>query len=319
MRPIFAFCLCAFIWINPLLNAQEPPSQLTLNLIPFATDEGRPEPTENRLYYARIINATNDPKLPGFVSRLNLFKLRSLGIERTTLTSDQAHQLERVVTETLTISNCLITEEVAKSLGKIQCHSLILDKMQMSDRSLSALLDGKEILTVHAKEIRGCTAEGWRGLANKTLELNVSDCDFDDQALLHLSSSKCSSLQIKNAQLKGATFGSLKSQKELAKLALCDCPVNEQLLQALPKFSKLHELDLSGTPVTDDWFRNFVVSPSLKSVKLARTKVTSACAMEITRRHQENESEPLMVWFTNDPRWPPQGGVCTRGEFHLHK
>lgn len=119
-------------------------------------------------------------------------------------------------------------------------------------------------------------------------------------------------IQVTKGQLTGGILGSLNAQRDtLTRLLISGCPVNDLGLQTQPELSKLQYLDLSGTLVSDEGFRNFKVSPELSIIKVTNTKVTKAWAQEFTRQHLGK----LAVSFEGDPRWPPHGAYCEAGGF----
>lgn len=248
--------LLAIVLEGTISTAEEPPSRLDVDISAWLRRQPKDDDSwkgrKEFPYSAVISNASADPTLLQFVASLRRFTkfkssewpgkggdyLESLVIENTTLTAEQARQLEPIATERLTISNCEVSDEVAKSLGsikvagslslkrlrlsdqalislgRIECVTLALDQFQMSNQALSGFLASRKLRVVKMSEIRGCTADGWRGLSKRdSLGLNLESCDFDDQALLHLASSKCESLHVKNAQLTGSTLGSSKHRR----------------------------------------------------------------------------------------------------------
>lgn len=147
---------------------------------------------------AVIFNASDGPKLSTFIGELRHFTkfpsstysgpsvdyLERFILERTTLTSDHARQLESISAAHLVLSNCEITDDVAKSLAKIKviqsltfdqlhiseqalmsfgaidCYSLTLKQLRISNQSLSALLANPKLL--HSSNDHGnrCSAAG---------------------------------------------------------------------------------------------------------------------------------------------------------------
>lgn len=100
---------------------------------------------------AVIFNASDGPKLSTFIGELRHFTkfpsstysgpsvdyLERFIIERTTLTSDHARQLESISAAHLVLSNCEITDDVAKSLAKIKViQSLTFDQLHISEQAL---------------------------------------------------------------------------------------------------------------------------------------------------------------------------------------
>jgi hypothetical protein len=275
------FALCIIVTKKP----DVPASQLSLHQSggPGAYDKAggydkkdKPLGTKNPTYGATIINAASNPELPSFLNVLSKRQnLESLRISHTTLTLEQARQIENISTPKLTISNCTVNDDVAESLGSIVCQSLALEQVEMSASAFSALMKGKANLS----------------------DLVVSNCRF----------------------LTEASLGTLKTLP-LIKLSLKGCPVDDECFRALSELSKLQELNLAGTQVTDEGGRSFVVAPELSMINVSGTKVTQVWGLEITRQHQGNDNRnPLYVYFADDSRWPPRGGYCLRGEFHLYK
>ena len=301
MYRIFAICVSMVIAHTAQLGAQEPFPNLSLRMPPSSYDktgdyEEGYQP-KNPPYYASITNAEADPKLPSFLNSLRGRNLIAIRIEHMTFTAEQARQIERLETDRLTISKCEMSDEVAKSLGSIECQSLTLEQIRISVPAMKELLTGKKQVS----------------------EVLVTDCDFDDQALSYLSNFRLRTLKLTNAQLTGTTLESLKTQSDcLGHLSLSGCPVNDQTLRTLPALPRLHELNLSRTLVTDEGFRNFVVTPKLDLINVGGTKVTQAWGLELSLQHQDDE-RALIVSYHEDPRWPPFGGYCMRGEFHLYR
>lgn len=323
----FMLATCSLLWMQcslSTLSAQEQKSKLSLSRLPFAHDaDSTRNPEKYKIehtYSALISHATSDANLLSFLQSLKGRRLRNLTIDSTTLTEDQIGGLDQIKVETLTVLNCEMSEAVAKGLGSIQCEALVLRKLSVSDQALSGLLSRNQSQTIEATEVRGCTAEGWRGLSNHaSLVLKLTNCDFDDRALLHIANTKCFKLQLINAQLTGATLESLKTQKDcLSDLSLLGCPINDEALLTLPEFSNLQELDLTNTLISNEGLGNFVATTKLNMIKLANTKVTKAWGVDLSRKCQDEE-RALIVSFYKDQRWAPLGGYCKRGEFHLYK
>lgn len=356
------------MWHCTILSAEDPPSRLDVDLPAGLRRQPRDDDAwKDRQYWpyeAVVLNATKDPDLSSFAtdlgSRFNrslasnpnprsgerVNYLTSLAIENTTLTPEQARQLEKVATERLTISNCEISDEVAEALGGLRCEYITLKKLKLSDRALSALMNSQVLQGFIAEEIRGCTVNGWRGLANRRIGVSITNCDFTDDAFMHLANSECAVITLRNVQVTGAGLQILNGHKDKLKtLILSGCPITDEALQKLPDLPNLTELnlsrtaitdmglqklpqmpellklDLSGTTITDEGFRNFIVPPDLYDIRLTGTKVTPAWGLEVTRQHQvrRNSAEVLIITFQNDLRWPPLGGYCTQGEFQLYK
>ncbi|MFO0941280.1 MAG: hypothetical protein U0930_10975 [Pirellulales bacterium] len=281
---INSLCLTFALFFFATQKSDVPASRLSLHHTggPGAYDKAggydkkdKPSP-RNRPYAASIINATSDPKLTSFLESVSKQNLESLHISHTTLTVEQARKIENISTPKLTISNCVMNEDVAKSLGSIVCQSLTLEQVEMSAPAFLAFMKGKANLS----------------------ELVVSNCRF----------------------MTESSLGALRTLP-LIKLSLAGCPVDDQCFRALSELSKLQELKLTGTQVTDEGVRSFVVSPNLSMINVAGTKVTQVWGLEITRQYQDNDNRkmPLYVFFADDSRWPPRGGYCLRGEFHLYK
>ncbi|MFO0939224.1 MAG: hypothetical protein U0930_00510 [Pirellulales bacterium] len=267
-------CLFLTLCIYSPLFAEEPKSKLLLSLrhSHFAHDADSSRNLEKYpvkpTYDATISHATTDPKLTSFLDQLAGLTISSLTIDGTKLTDSQSRKLTQIYASRLVVSNYELSEEFAKSIGGIQYGYLTLKQTRLSNPALSALLKGKMLIELEAEEVRGCSAEGWSELSKlQRFSLQLTDCDFDDNALVHLSSTGCDSLQLINTQITGKTLGSLKTLRNLKKLSLSGGPIVDEGLLTLPELPELRELDLSGTRITNDGFRNLVVPPRLFKIQ----------------------------------------------------
>ena len=330
---IFTTCLLITICQCSRICASETVSELVLKQKPRSDEDSEKGPV-TRHYIARISNATADPQMLSFLTDLSTKFgkipadkyniLDSLTINQTKLIAEQARQLEQIATDVFTISNCELNDEVANSLSRIRCRKILSKNLKLSDAALSTLLNSPILRSFAAEEIRGCTAEGWRGLAHKSIGVSLTDCDFTDEAFRHLS--ECTHIELRNAQITDIAMESLKKHKletlalsgcpitneglqklrelpELSKLDLSRTSITDESLQKLPKMPKLTHLDLSETAITNEGFHNFFVPPDLHEIRLTGTKVTSAWGIEFTRQHHgSNPADKLRVDFLHDPR-----------------
>jgi len=81
-------------------------------------------------------------------------------------------------------------------------------------------------------------------------------------------------LRITLTGLTDFDYAKLKQKPETVVLQMANADVDDQTLENLKGMEQLRELDLNGTKITDGGLAVIAVLPSLKTLRIARTKVS---------------------------------------------